>query len=56
MNYKIRPAAREELNIMIDWAAQEGWNPGLYDGDAFFTVDYQGFYLGFLSGKPISSI
>ncbi len=56
MSYKIRPASREELDIMIEWAAQEGWNPGLYDGDAFHATDPQGFYLGFFGNEPISSI
>lgn len=56
MNYKIRPASREELDIVIEWAAKEGWNPGLHDGDAFYATDPKGFYLGFLDNKPISSI
>ncbi|MBP9781042.1 GNAT family N-acetyltransferase [Candidatus Woesebacteria bacterium] len=56
MDYKIRPATREELNIAIEWAAKEGWNPGLYDGDSFYTTDPKGFLLGFLDGEPIASI
>lgn len=56
MGYEIRPGTRKELDIMIDWAAKEGWNPGLHDGDTFYTTDPKGFYLGFLNGKPISSI
>lgn len=56
MGYEIRPGTREELDIMIDWAAKEGWNPGLHDGDAFFATDQKGFYFGFLNGEPISSI
>jgi len=56
MDYKIRPATREELNIAIEWAAKEGWNPGLYDGDAFYATDTNGFLLGFLDGEPIASI
>ena len=56
MSYEIRPGTREELNTMVDWAAKEGWNPGLHDGDAFYATDPKGFYLGFLDGEPISSI
>lgn len=56
MDYKIRPATREELNIPIEWAAKEGWNPGLYDADAFYTTDSQGFLIGFLDNEPIASI
>ncbi len=28
---------------MLDWAADEGWNPGLHDADAFFAADPDGF-------------
>jgi len=56
MDYKIRPTTREELNISIEWAAKEGWNPGLNDGNAFYATDSKGFLLGFLDGEPIASI
>lgn len=56
MEYKVRPATRKELDIMIEWAAKEGWNPGLYDGNAFYATDPNGFYLGFLGNEPIASI
>lgn len=56
MNYKIRTASREELDIAIEWAAKEGWNPGLHDSDAFYATDPKGFFLGFLDNEPISSI
>lgn len=56
MDYKIRPATREELDIAIEWAAKEGWNPGLHDADSFYATDPNGFLLGFLDGEPIASI
>jgi len=56
MEYEIRQATREELDIAISWAANEGWNPGLYDGDTYFSTDPKGFFMGFLDGQPISSI
>lgn len=56
MHYKIRPATRQELDIPIEWAAKEGWNPGLHDADAFYTTDPTGFLLGFLDDEPIASI
>jgi len=56
MGYIVRPATRKELEIMIEWAAKEGWNPGLYDGDAFHSIDNKGFLLGFLDNKPVTSI
>ena len=56
MDYKIRPATREELNIPIEWAAKEGWNPGLHDADSFYATDPKGFLIGFLDDEPIASI
>ena len=32
----IRTMARADLDLAVEWAAQEGWNPGLRDADAFF--------------------
>ena len=35
----IRPMRRADLDIAIDWAAAEGWNPGLDDAEAFLAAD-----------------
>lgn len=55
-DYKIRRMNRDELDIAVDWAAKEGWNPGLADADCFYRMDPKGFFMGFLGSKPISSI
>jgi GNAT superfamily N-acetyltransferase len=47
---------REELAFAIDLAALEGWNPGLHDGECFFTADPNGFLIGELAGEPIGCI
>ncbi|MBV1798169.1 GNAT family N-acetyltransferase [Siccirubricoccus sp. G192] len=47
---------RAELGLALDWAAAEGWNPGLRDADAFWTADPGGFWLAELGGEPIASI
>jgi hypothetical protein len=39
----IRTLTRSDLDPMLDWAAEEGWNPGLHDADAFFATDPDGF-------------
>jgi GNAT superfamily N-acetyltransferase len=41
----IRPLTREEFDLAIDWAAEEGWNPGLNDAEVFWHTDPDG-YLG----------
>lgn len=52
----IRPITRPELDLPLQWAADEGWNPGLDDADAFHAADPNGFFMAFLDGEPIASI
>jgi GNAT superfamily N-acetyltransferase len=46
----------DEIAIAADWAAGEGWNPGLADAACFATVDAEGFFLGELDGQPAATI
>lgn len=55
-NLTIRPMAASEMFLALDWAAAEGWNPGLGDAECFATVDPEGFWLGELGGKPVATI
>lgn len=52
----IRTLSRAELEIPLRWAAQEGWNPGLYDAEAFHAADPEGFFGAFLDDEPIGSL
>lgn len=54
--YEIREMTRHEVDIAIDWAAKEGWNPGLYDADCFYKMDRHGFFTGLLNGEVIATI
>ena len=54
--YAIRPMTRNEVDVAVDWAAAEGWNPGLHDADCFHAADPGGFFAGFLEGQPIATI
>ncbi|XFA71979.1 GNAT family N-acetyltransferase [Thermosynechococcaceae cyanobacterium Okahandja] len=56
MTFTLRPMHRADLDVAIAWAAAEGWQPGLGDGDSFYATDPHGFWLGELGGKPISCI
>lgn len=55
-NYIIRNASEKDLDFMIDLAAKEGWNPGLYDKKPFFAADPNGFFVGELNGEIISCV
>lgn len=54
--YSIRHMTPAELELAVDWAAAEGWNPGLADHRAFQAADRNGFLVGLLDGAPIASI
>ena len=54
--YTIRTMTRKEVNLAVEWAAQEGWNPGLHDADCYFTADPNGFLIGLLDDEPIATI
>ena len=53
---RIRAMAPDEIAIAADWAAAEGWNPGLADAACFATVDAGGFLIGELDGAPAATI
>ena len=55
-SYRIRVMTRQEMDIAIDWAAAEGWNPGLYDADCFRAADPDGFLVGLLGDEPVATI
>ena len=48
--------SRKEVDLAIDWAAAEGWNPGLYDSESFYKADPEGFLIGCINDLPIACI
>ncbi|WP_298241077.1 GNAT family N-acetyltransferase [uncultured Bradyrhizobium sp.] len=52
----IRNLRLEEISLAIDWAAAEGWNPGLCDAACFAVPDPQGFFVGEIDGEPIATV
>ena len=55
-DYVIRTMSRADLDRALEWAAAEGWNPGLDDAEAFYAADPQGFFAGVLDGEMVASI
>lgn len=51
-----RRANLSDLELVLDWAAEEGWNPGLQDAPAFLAADPDGFFLAELDGRAIAAI
>jgi GNAT superfamily N-acetyltransferase len=46
----------DEISIAMNWAAAEGWNPGLADDACFATVDPQGFLIGEVEGEAAATV
>jgi len=52
----IRVLNIREVAQAVDWAAAEGWNPGLQDAGCFAFVDRAGFWGGFVEGRLVAVI
>jgi hypothetical protein len=55
-NLVIRTMTRADLDLAIEWAAAEGWNPGLHDAESYFAADSEGYFIGLLDGEPVGSV
>lgn len=45
-----------DLRLALDWAAAEGWNPGLDDAPAFHAADPGGFLMGWIDDAPVAAV
>ena len=54
--YQIRAMSLREIGIAIDWAAAEGWNPGVNDAACFHAADPDGFLAGLLDDELVATI
>lgn len=55
-NLAICTATRAQLDMALDWAAAEGWNPGLCDAVPFHAADPSGFLIALLGDEPVAFI
>ena len=53
---RIRTMRPDEISIAVNWAAAEGWNPGLADDACFAAADPGGFFIGELDGAPAATV
>ena len=40
---EFRQLDRADFDLLMDWCDHEGWNPGLYDREAFWAQDPERF-------------
>ncbi len=52
----IRTMTLGDLQEVLDWAGDEGWNPGLDDAEAFLAADPQGFLIKEVNGERAAAI
>lgn len=55
-DFRIRNLRPDEISIAIDWAAAEGWNPGLADAACFAIPDAKSFFVGEIDGEPVATV
>lgn len=51
-----RTMRKDELATAVNWAASEGWNPGLSDAECFRVVDPEGFFCAEADGKIVGTV
>lgn len=56
MTRLIRTLELDEIRTLLDWAAAEGWNPGLSDALPFQAADPSGFIGAFIDGVMVAAI
>src|SRR5215218_6139182 len=54
--FRIRPMRPDEISTAVNWAAAEGWNPGLADAACFAVADPGGFFIGEFEGAPAATV
>jgi predicted N-acetyltransferase YhbS len=52
----IRTMSAADVERTLEWAAEEGWNPGLEDAACFRVADRDGFLVGCIDGRAVASI
>jgi len=55
-NYKISVMSQDEISTAINWARNEGWNPGIHDAATFYQADPTGFLAGKYNDQIIATI
>ena len=53
---EITRASLADWPVIQAWCADEGWNPGHADGTCFLAQDPHGFFMGRVTGEPVSAV
>ena len=55
-DFIVRTMSADEVALSVEWAAAEGWNPGLHDAECFRAGNPNGFFIGEWRGEPVACI
>jgi ribosomal protein S18 acetylase RimI-like enzyme len=55
-DYIVRTMSASEVELSVEWAAVEGWNPGWHDAPCFRKADPDGFFVGVWRGEPVACL
>jgi GNAT superfamily N-acetyltransferase len=53
-NIALKKLNKNDLTTLIQWASNEGWNPGKHDLEVFWNTDPDGFYGFYIDDKLIA--
>jgi len=56
MEISVRVAQRDEVEQMVAWAAEEGWNPSAHDADIYYRTAPEGFFVALEDGIMVGGI
>ncbi len=56
MQIDVRPATREEVEQMVAWAAEEGWNPSVHDADVYYRTSPESYFVALEEGAMVGGI
>jgi ribosomal protein S18 acetylase RimI-like enzyme len=55
-DFIVRNMSAGEVDLSVEWAASEGWNPGSHDAPCFRAADPDGFFIGEWRGEPVACL
>jgi len=55
-DFLVRTMTPSEVELSLEWASSEGWNPGKHDARCFRAADPNDFFIRALRGEPVGCI
>ncbi|MFA5364248.1 MAG: GNAT family N-acetyltransferase [Candidatus Bathyarchaeia archaeon] len=52
----ITQMTQQEVYTAVNWARQEGWNPGIHDAESFYHADPKGFYAAKINNEIVGTL